>query len=203
MTTWTAISNASVGVGGIPSSTTMTALRDNPAAMAEAATGAPAIFAGWHPVDKVTVGDGKTGLIYDFTNNGTVAEVVTPAFEDGYEYKIIAQDLTHNDATTRRLTIEGQFNGSYRQIVQTSPSGPGALFGIVAEFHLPRVAKQSFLVSCSGYNGSSFVNLDQSATSYIGTPIYKMDRAKVVFTVGSIVAGRIWLFRRREYASLT
>ena len=202
MTTWTSISNASVGVGGIPSSTTMTALRDNSAAMAEAATGAPAIFAGWHPVDKLTVGDGKTGIIYDFTNNGTVAEVVTPAFEDGYEYKIIAHGLQHNDSTTRRLTIEAQKNGSSGQIVQTSPAGSGTLFGIVAEFHMPRVSNFAHLVSCSGHYGVTFANLDQSSTSY-DSPAGKIDRAKIVFTVGSIVAGRIWLFRRREYASLS
>jgi len=200
MTTWTSISNASVGVGGIPSSTTMTALRDNPAAMAEAASGAPAIAAGWHPVDKLTVGDGKTGLIYDFVNNGTVAEVVTPLFEDGYEYKIVASQLRHNDGTTRRLTIEGLFGGSYRQIVQTAASSSS--FGIVAEFHMPRIVTSYHIVSCLGYTGSTFVHMDQSSTSYIGTPAAKMDRAKIIFTVGSIVDGRIWFFRRREYASL-
>lgn len=202
MTAWTSISNASVGVGGIPSSTTMTALRDNPAAMAEAATGAPVIFAGWHPVDKLTVGDGKTGLIYDFASNGTVAEVVTPAFEDGYEYKIVAHGLQHNDGTTRRLTIEGQYSGSYRQLVQTT-AATGS-FGIVAEFHMPRISSSWHIVDCVGYYGTNtFVHMDQSSLAYIGTPPAKMDRAKVVFTVGSIVAGRIWFFRRREYASLT
>ena len=75
MTTWTTISNAAVAVGGIPSSTTVTALRDNPAAIAETSTGAPVVQAGWHPYDKVTVGDGKTGLIYDFAVNGLQANV--------------------------------------------------------------------------------------------------------------------------------
>lgn len=201
MTTWTSISNASVGVGGIPSSTTMTALRDNSAAMAEAATGAPAIFAGWHPVDKLTVGDSKTGLIYDFASNGTVAEVVTPAFQDGYEYKIVAHGLQHNSGDSRRLTIEGQFSGSYRQLVQTT-AATGS-FGIVAEFHMPRISSRWHIVDCVGYYGTNtFVHMDQSSTAYLGTTPSKMDRAKVIFTVGSIVAGQIWLFRRREYASL-
>jgi hypothetical protein len=51
MATWTSISNAAVAVGGIPSSTTVTALRDNPSAIAEAANGAPVVFAGWNPYD--------------------------------------------------------------------------------------------------------------------------------------------------------
>jgi hypothetical protein len=109
--------------------------------------------------------------------------------------------LQHNDGTTRRLTIEGQFSGSYRQLVQSSPGTGG--FGIVAEFHMPRISSSWHIVECVGYYGNNvFVHMDQSSTSYIGSTPAKMDRAKVIFTVGSIVAGRIWLFRRREYASL-
>jgi len=43
MTTWTTIPNGAAGVGGIPSGTTITALRDNPVAIAEGATGAPRV----------------------------------------------------------------------------------------------------------------------------------------------------------------
>ena len=44
MTTWTDLSAGAVGVGGIPSGSTVTALRDNPLAIAEGATGAPRIY---------------------------------------------------------------------------------------------------------------------------------------------------------------
>ena len=44
MTTWTDLSAGAVGVGGIPSGSTVTALRDNPVAIAEGATGAPRIY---------------------------------------------------------------------------------------------------------------------------------------------------------------
>jgi hypothetical protein len=43
MATWTNLPNTAVGVGGLPSGTTVTALRDNPVAIAEGATGAPRI----------------------------------------------------------------------------------------------------------------------------------------------------------------
>ena len=43
MTTWTDLSAGAVGVGGIPSGSTVTALRDNPIAIAEGASGAPRI----------------------------------------------------------------------------------------------------------------------------------------------------------------
>ena len=43
MTDWTNLPNAAVGVGGLPSGTTVTALRDNPIAIAEGAAGAPRV----------------------------------------------------------------------------------------------------------------------------------------------------------------
>jgi len=41
MADWTTLSNTAVGVGGLPSGATVTALRDNPIAIAEDAPGAP------------------------------------------------------------------------------------------------------------------------------------------------------------------
>ena len=43
MADWTPLPNQAVGVGGLPSGTTVTALRDNPVAIAEGAAGAPRI----------------------------------------------------------------------------------------------------------------------------------------------------------------
>ena len=46
MADWTNLPNTAVGVGGLPSGTTVTALRDNPVAIAEGAAGAPRNFLG-------------------------------------------------------------------------------------------------------------------------------------------------------------
>jgi hypothetical protein len=43
MADWTTLPNTAVGVGGLPSGATVTALRDNPVAIAEGAAGAPRI----------------------------------------------------------------------------------------------------------------------------------------------------------------
>jgi len=45
MADWTNLPNQAVGVGGLPSGTTVTALRDNPVAIAEGAAGAPRVQA--------------------------------------------------------------------------------------------------------------------------------------------------------------
>lgn len=44
MTDYTILSNIAVGVGGLPSGATITALRDNPIAIAEGAPGAPRVL---------------------------------------------------------------------------------------------------------------------------------------------------------------
>ena len=111
MTTWTTISNASVAVGAIPSSTLITALRDNPSAAQESAAGAPVSVYGWVPVDKVTVGDGKRGVIYDFSVDGSVTTITTANFVDGYEYRMVVSDLTPSASAQVQFEIFGETTG--------------------------------------------------------------------------------------------
>lgn len=202
MTTWTNISNAAVAVGGIPSSTTVTALRDNPSALAESATGAPVVASAWHPYNKVTVGDGQTGIIYDSAVNGVQASVVTPDFEDGYEYRIIMHELSSNSSSTPvRLNVEAFFSvdAVYRRLVFSADASPLLLYGGDVWFSLPRVTKR---------NQTLYGQLYVTNTYAIGYDVpyddtlQKLTRARVRFTTGSITAGKIWFLRRREYVSL-
>lgn len=202
MATWTSISNAAVAVGGIPSSTTVTALRDNPSAIAETASGAPVVFAGWHPVDKVTIGDGKTGLIYDSAVTGIVASVVTPDFVDGYEYRVVAHNMQQTGGGTIRLDLDAYFetDAAYRRLAYTPDAGStGNQFGYDLVILTPRIEKRTHIVSGNAYvNGS--VGIGYDTTSYDAT-LQKILRARIKFTSGSIDTGKIYLFRRREYAS--
>jgi hypothetical protein len=204
MATWTSISNAAVAVGGIPSSTTVTALRDNPEAIAEAANGAPVVFAGWHPYDKVTIGDGKTGLIYDHAVTGTVSSVVTPDFVDGYEYRVVALDLNHSDTlNNRRLQMEAfkQTDAVYRLIRQSADGSSSSEFGYHAEFYLPRIESQSHFVMTMSYRDGEFSGAFEVSSAMYDPPAQKILRARISFNLGNITAGKIWFFRRREYAS--
>lgn len=203
MTTWTSISNAAVAVGGIPSSTTVTALRDNPEAIAEAANGAPVMVSGWHPHDKVSIGDGKTGLIYDHAVTGTVSSFVTPDFVDGYEYRVIAHLMQSDAAATVRLNLEAFFetDAAYRRLAYTGDEFSGTTeFGYDVEILMPRIATKTHLVQGEGYANNN-VGLGIDGASYDAT-LQKVLRARVRFTAGNIIGGKIWMFRRREYASL-
>jgi hypothetical protein len=202
MSTWTIISNAAVAVGGIPSSSTVTALRDNPAAIAQAANGAPVVFSGWHPVDKVSVGDGNTGLIYDHAVNGTVANVVTPDFEDGYEYRLYCSNLSHNNVTSSRNFIIEAFRATAADYitVYTSATTYGQNTNIQAdvEFLMPRLSEIKGIVRATV---GSLSSNDANQHNVYPKNNNKILRARIAWSVGSIDAGTVYLFRRREYIS--
>jgi hypothetical protein len=199
MSTWTSISNGAVAVGGIPSSATVTALRDNPVAIAGAASGAPVVFAGWHPYDKVTIGDGKDGLIYDSAVNGTVADIVTPDFVDGFEYRLICDKIRHNSGSARTFTIEAfrETLGTYTTAYSSASTYTITNFNADIEFVLPRlVTDRYFLRAIVGTS-----TLDANQNNIFSTSDNKILRARIVWSAGSITTGKVYLFRRREYAS--
>lgn len=204
MTTWTTISNAAVAVGGIPSSATVTALRDNPAAIAEAASGAPVVAAGWHPVDKVTVGDVKDGLIYNSAVNGTVAEVETPNFEDGYEYRIIAQGISPSTTAIPRLALYASTSASWKDVDLDASVLAAETFFCDVEILMPRLSAQIYFFRCRcasivAGGGSELSTVTGGVINM--TSSQKVGKAKIIFSTGNIDAGKTWLFRRREYAS--
>lgn len=202
MTTWTTISNAAVAVGAIPSSSTVTALRDNTSAVAESSSGAPVVVSGWHPVDKVTIGDGKTGLIYDSAVTGTVSSVITPDFVDGYEYMLLGDSLTHaGGATTRALYIQlyQQTSASYVSARESGSVTGTTRMSFRAEIVMPRLStRMHFMPNILGASAS--ISSTMEGGVYDGTA-QKILRARVIYDGFNITGGQIWLFRRREYAS--
>lgn len=196
MTTWTDIAGAAVAVGGIPSSATVTALRDNPSALAETASGAPVMQSGWHPVDKVTVGDGKDGLIYSGATSGSVSAIVTPNFVDGYEYRIIASDIGQTSGTaTVDYSIYGETTGwvLVRRLVNSLAIAE--FISIEITLSLPRISQRMHL---SVTNQAGTLNGNQ----YTFSTAQKLRNARILFSGANATTGKVWLLRRRDYASL-
>jgi hypothetical protein len=202
MTTYSTISNAAVAVGAIPSSTTVTALRDNPIAIAEAASGAPVMVSGWHPVDKVTIGDGKDGKIYDFATNGVQANVTTANFEDGWEYRLVGLDLLHNSGSPARVQVSAYFqtDAVYRRVFYGLGGGASDPTGFDVEFRMPRVASKGHLIKAGGYLTTNQIP-ETYVENFYDSTVQKILNARVTFELGSIAGGTIYLFRRRDYAS--
>jgi hypothetical protein len=66
MADWTTLPNTAVGVGGLPSGTTVTALRDNPIAIAEGAAGAPKVRGSANSVNLIATGT-MTSAVQSFS----------------------------------------------------------------------------------------------------------------------------------------
>jgi hypothetical protein len=204
MSTWTTISNAAVAVGGIPASSTVTALRDNPIAIAKAASGSPAVFAGWHPVDKDTVGDAEDGLIYNSAVDGALASVETPEFDDGYEYRIIAKDITSSANSTLRL---GLYQATSASWINTDLSGSiflGDQFTCDIDILMPRMSAvfHLFRAITVRLGGDDSVVLSAVVNGYADfITSQKVGKARIIFSAGNVNGGKIWLLRRREYIS--
>lgn len=192
MTTWTTISNAAVAVGAIPSSTTVTALRDNPIAMAEGSSGAPINVAGWHPHDKVTVGDGKNGVIYDFSVSGALTNVETPNFVDGYEYRLFGlfEGFT---AIQLYREVDADWIGS------TSATVGGGWNDY--ELSVPRVAKVEHLMIGAYSRTGNLTGISVAAKFPTNQPVIPTKILKARFVGTGQSGAKIWMFRRREYAS--
>jgi hypothetical protein len=194
---WTSISNGAVAVGGIPSSSLVTALRDNPGAMAAAESGAPVVFAGWHPYNKVSVGDGQTGLIYSHAVDGNIAEIVTPDFEDGFEYKLIADALSHNNgsATGLQLGLYEETGGSYDTAVTIGSETAANFWNVDIDILTPRLVSTVHFAVIRAFTTGTITGTGVQTS---GTA-QRVLRARLRFAAGSIDAGRVWMLRRADY----
>lgn len=200
MTSWTAIPDSQIDQDSPIIEILMDALRDNVAAGLEGATGAPVISTGWHPYDAVTVGDGADGEIYDFAVDGALATVDTPNFADGYEYAIFFEDISvtigpiliqlYLTTTAAYLTIESVALSNVR-------IGTG-----LCRFTYPRLATRAHglvwdvdMVDDANALVTSGHASGKNATAQITT------NGRLTQTSGTFDAGKIYMYRRREYVT--
>jgi hypothetical protein len=215
MTTWTTIVNAAVAVGGIPASSTVTAFRDNPIAIAEQSSGSPVLFSGWQAYDKVSNGDAARGLLWDFAVSGTRTSVETPNFEDGWEYRIVGINLSASSGNGAcRVEIYGETSATFESFLNYGNMPAGDFSSFDAEFLLPRLVKNAhharnnggFATAAGAWTEAITPGIATvpNATKYFATAqkVLKV-RALIGTAPGtSLDAGKVYLFRRREYASL-
>jgi hypothetical protein len=204
MTAYVAITEAQTDPGAPGTSELWKQWRDNPLAIAEGSTDAPYNQAAWHPYDGVTVGDGNDGLIYDFAVTGSVASVITPDFEDGYEYQFWMDRVsaTNLGASTLLIELYRTTDAAYGTALGIVSAGGGSenFSGLVTVFR-PRlsfvgVVVQSNLVSTSSFGGFT-------GTSFTGACVrnaQKRDRARFSWTTGSFDLGKIFMYRRRVFS---
>ena len=206
MTTYTAITNGEIDQDSPVTQPLLTALRDNPIAIAEGASGAPIVAAGWHPYDMVEVGDGNDGEFYDFSVDGGVTTFVTPDFEDGYEYavRLEGMSVSTNDLT---LKIEGYLETSAaydtQQTLTGAVSSNGTLDGLLVfksvrrSLYLHRVEKEYLVSDVVGTITDEGLLTNLLTSDATAQKITRL-RIGTTFTTD---AGKAYLYRRRNYTT--
>lgn len=200
MTAFTFISNALVAVGAKPFATTVQAFRDNILSGLEADASAPVNQSHWHPYNKVTNGDANTGLIYSFGVSGAVANVVSPDFVDGYEYRFIVSGISSSsNAADFSLELYRETDGAYGDALPmaTISNNTQSYSGQIV-VNRPRVARTWHLVEYVFAITSSTGSASGSPSARVCVrSAQKRLRARFSFSVGNIDAGQIFMEKRR------
>jgi hypothetical protein len=108
--------------------------RDNAIAMAEGSDDAPYPASAWHPYNGVFWGDGNDGKIYDFAVDGAVTNIVTPDFDDKFEYRLRFYGLSHAaSAQDWRIEMYLETTGAYNTaiVINASATFTSAYTGVV------------------------------------------------------------------------
>ena len=160
MTTWTDLSAGAVGVGGIPSGSTVTALRDNPVAMAEGSSGAPRIVGA--SIHATTAAD--TFVLYRAGVNAAYSLIsLTAQAGSSSVSNVIGSEFTALVDCAIRLKFTVSLFGSGNSTVRVHKEG-------VALTTFTTAGDKSYSVSLSagetvGLTCSSFIAASQSSSS--------------------------------------
>lgn len=104
MADYTDLPDTAVGIGGIPSGTTVTALRDNPIAIAEGAVGAPRIASAAIDVPITFYGAGSNTVDFTFFSNLSLGDYAL------LRYDFVAEE-TANDVSASNIQVRMSNNG--------------------------------------------------------------------------------------------
>lgn len=193
MPTFTDITTASLAVDKPITSAMMTALRDN------------ALAAVWHPYNKSTIGDANTGLVYDHAVTGAVANVETPTFEDGYEYRIILRGVSHSSGSDQSLSISlyAATSASYvlAGLISTATAGtPNTISGFIELSSVRASIRAHPIFAAVGFaDGTPPFTAPVSAVCDV-TTAQQVSKARINFASGNFDAGQVYLYRRGVFA---
>lgn len=207
---WTTLASGVLLPGEPLTSAKALAFYENPAAMAAGEADAPVIAAGWHPYNLTEVGGTETGVIYDFSVDGSVADRESPDFEDGYEYAFLFGGISSSGSPTElRMSLYRDTDAAYFTdvaIMSSMSVTTEEVYGIIG-VEYPRNNKR---VHAARWLQTGYVFRTDSGTITVtggddavfsDTTSQTTSKARFRFDTGNIDAGTITMLRRREYIS--
>jgi hypothetical protein len=205
MTTYTAIPNADIDQDSPLTQTLMTLNRDNPIAMAEGSDDAPVVAAGWHPYDQTEMGEGTAGsrgLIYDYSVDGSTGNVEAGTFDNGYEYRMILDAITHDAGTDASLiaalylSTDAAWSGNITftgSPVTTTSRVAGDITAMA-----PQLPGQCHIVKMDLAFGTAASLTGSSDTAGVyDNNAQRITNMRFGFSGANINGGKVYLFRRR------
>jgi hypothetical protein len=204
MATYRSIAGSETDANSPVTQTLMEALADNPTAIAEGATDAPVVNAGWHPYDNIIMGDGNDGVFYDHSVDGNVSSVETPTFVDGYEYMVVITELSPTaSAQSLEIQLHEETDNAYNLTITIGGGGIQLNEKLYSRVYteLPRLAREVHMlradtvhtVSSTNFAGSNNVQGSDFGSSQ------KADKIRIRWTTADIDGGKMYLFRRRDH----
>jgi len=203
LTSYTDLPNAAVQAGGRPRGSTITALRDNPIAIAEGDTTAVVNSPAWHPYNMVKANDGNTGKFWDFAINGLTTTITTPAFVDGYDYMVRWVGASHNNGAAQSFRVGG---AAISGTVSNAVTFTGFLEILMPTLEdYPKGAWIYHRQSALGANGPLTTD-DAAAANFHGRFGFTnlataLTSISFDWSAGQFDAGQFFLYRRRNYIS--
>lgn len=180
------------------------ALREGMGGVAQGADSAPVVFAGWHPYNLTEVGGSETGVIYDFAVSGAQATVVSPTFEDGFEYAFLFDDVGESGGIGNTVNVEFylETSAAYTSAISTSATAiaSSTISGQIV-VPLPRQSQNGHHAYSRGLyenSASSVAGLTLSAFAFNSTK-QKISNVRLGLALGNYDAGVIYMLRRRDY----
>lgn len=215
MPTYTEILNTQIDQDSPVTQPLLQALRDNPLASFEGDPLAPVNQWEWHPFNKVTVGDANDGRIWGFTANGAVASIITPDFQDGYDYKIIHQAIAQTSGASNiahflQLFFESLGNYDTTTRLKSATALMGAVgnlpwsYGAVVLINPRRLGR--IIRSDSEESVIAAQNVNELNNGiYFSVNPDRVLRARIIPSNGGVITGNansfFWLHRRRSIST--
>ena len=203
MTTYSTIADGQIDQDSPMTQPLLTALRDNPIAIAERASGAPFIQHMWHPYDADFSGDGD-GVIYDHSVDGDVFSFESPTFEAGFDYFVRCEKLEISP-DVRFVTLEVLRETTATWQFVSNLNGASASRENYAYFQLDhpyRVSKSHvmpFQFEAEATAGDGVIN-DAVNSWVIGSATaQRLSKFRLtMINIGAVIAGgKVYMFKRK------
>lgn len=183
--TSTIVGRSSGGTGD-PEALTATQVR----ALLNVEDGATAATGGWESV----------GTFYDNSTDGTVASIETPDFADGFEYRILVNDVSSTLGGALQIELYNEDDTAYSSADTISTALTNSAQQIISDIEIlnPRKTTRMHTGRASSSRSESATETESALFAFgcITFAAQKVLRARLSFTGGSFDEGTVTLLRR-------